>query len=184
MEARLPGLLSNSPSDRLRTALDIFNELAAIDAFPLATPQKATRISADESAQLRRVLDMLHSRFAEPIRMRDLCAIGNMSERSLHRLFVRHLGENVSDYLGRLRIGRTCMWLVETDRPIGVIAADAGFSNLSNFNRQFRNARHMSPREFRQYYLKHGIMPDLGEFELTKRSPSLERPKRRKARRH
>ena len=179
MEARLPGLLSNSPSDRLRTALDIFNELAAIDAFPLATPQKATRISADESAQLRRVLDMLHSRFAEPIRMRDLCAIGNMSERSLHRLFVRHLGENVSDYLGRLRIGRTCMWLVETDRPIGVIAADAGFSNLSNFNRQFRNARQMSPREFRQYYLKHGIMPGLGEFELTKRSPSLERPKRR-----
>jgi AraC-like DNA-binding protein len=177
METRLPGLLSNSPCDRLRTALDILKELAAMDAVPLATAQKAARITADESAQLKQVLDLLHQRFAQPIRMRDLCAVGNMSERSVHRLFVRHLGENMSDYLSRLRIGRACMWLVETDRPIGVIAADAGFSNLSNFNRQFRTARHMSPREFRQYYIKHGSMPGLGEFEVTKRSPSLERPK-------
>ena len=178
MESRLSGLLSNSARDRLQTALDILTELAAMDAVPLATPQKATRITADESAQLKRVLDLLHKRFAEPIRMRDLCAVGNMSERSLHRLFVRHLGENMTDYLSRLRIGRACMWLVETDRPVGVIAADAGFSNLSNFNRQFRTARCMSPREFRQYYMKHGSMPELDALELTKRSPSLERPKR------
>jgi transcriptional regulator GlxA family with amidase domain len=179
VESRLPGLLSNSARGRLQTALDILTDLAAMDAVPLATPQKAVPITANESAQLKRVLDLLHKRFAEPIRIRDLCAVGNMSERSLHRLFVRHLGENMTDYLSRLRIGRACMWLVETDRPVSLIAVDAGFSNLSNFNRQFRTARHMSPREFRQYYLRHGSMPELDEFELTKRSPSLERPKRR-----
>jgi AraC-like DNA-binding protein len=180
MESRLSGLLSNSALDRLHTALDILTELAATDAVPLATPQKASGITAGESAQLKRVLDLLHKRFAEPIRIRDLCAVGNMSERSLHRLFVRHLGENMTDYLSRLRIGRACMWLVETDRPVSVIAADAGFSNLSNFNRKFRTARQVSPREFRQYYIKHGSLPDLDQFELTRRSPSLERPERRK----
>ncbi len=179
MESRLPGLLSDSPRDRLRAALDILTELAATDALPLASIRNANRITADESAQLKRVLDLLHRHFAEPIRMRDLCAVGNMSERSLHRLFVRHLGENMTDYLSRLRIGRACMWLVETDRPISVIAAEAGFSNLSNFNRKFRAARHVSPREFRQYYLRHGSMPGRDKFELTTRSPSLERPKRR-----
>jgi AraC-like DNA-binding protein len=178
VESRLPGLLSNSARDRLHTTLDILTDLATMDAVPLATPQKAVPITADESAQLKRVLDLLHKRFAEPIRIRDLCAVGNMSERSLHRLFVRHLGENMTDYLSRLRIGRACMWLVETDRPISLIAVDAGFSNLSNFNRQFRTARHVSPREFRRYYIKHGSMPDLYEFELTKRSPSLENTKR------
>jgi AraC-like DNA-binding protein len=182
MESRLPGLLSNSARDRLRTALDVLTELAEMDAVPLATPQKAARITADESAQLKRILDRLHERFAEPIRMRDLCAVGNLSERSLHRLFVRHLGQNITDYLGRLRIGRACMWLVETDRPITDIAADAGFSNLSNFNRRFRAVRHMSPREFRRFYRKHGSLPGPDDFELTKRSPSLERPKRRNAR--
>lgn len=182
MQSRLPGLLSNSARDRLRTALELLTELADMEAVPLATPQKAVRITADESAQLNRILDLLHKRFAEPIRVQDVCAVGNMSERSVHRLFVRHLGENMTDYLGRLRIGRACMWLVETERPIGVIASDAGFSNLSNFNRQFRSARQMSPKEFRSYYRKHGRMPNLAEFDLTKRSPSLERPKGRNVR--
>jgi AraC-like DNA-binding protein len=179
MESRVPGLLSNSSRDRLRTALDVLTDLAEIEAAPLATPQKATQITVDESAQLKRILDLLHERFAEPIRMGDLCAVGNMSERSLHRLFVRHLGQNMTDYLGRLRIGRACMWLVETDRPVSMIATDAGFSNLSNFNRRFRAARQMTPKEFRGYYMKHGRMPDLDHPDLTKRSPSLEGAKHR-----
>ena len=175
MESHLTGLLSTSPRRRLQTALGLLTELADVDGVSLATPQKAARITQDESTQLNRILDLLHKRFAEPLRVQDLCAAGNLSERSLHRLFVRHLGENVTDYLGRLRIGRACMWLVETERPISLIAAAAGFSNLSNFNRRFRTARQMTPKEFRQYYVKHGRMPELDKVDLTKRSPSLER---------
>jgi len=174
MESRLSGLLSGSSRERLRTALDVLTELAEEEAVALATTQKSTPGTSDESGQLSRILELLHKRFPEPIRVQDVCRVGNLSERSLHRLFMRHLGENLTDYLGRLRIGRACMWLVETDRPISLIAADAGFSNLSNFNRRFRAARHMSPREFRSYYAKHGRMPDADELDLRKRSPSLE----------
>ncbi len=177
MEPYMSGLLSASPRERVRAAIELLAELAESEAVPLATPQKAARMTQDESTQLNRILDVLHKRFAEPLRLRDLCAIGNMSERTLHRLFVRHLGENVTDYLSRLRIGRACMWLVETDRPISVIANDAGFSNLSNFNRRFRTARQMTPKEFRRHYVKHGRLPELDKVDLTKRSPSLERGK-------
>lgn len=176
MESRLPGLLSESAGERLHTALGVLVELAEIEAVPLATPQNATRISDDHEAQLNRILNLLHERFAEPIPLQDLCAAGNISERSLHRLFMRHTGESVTGYLCRLRIGRACMWLVETDEPISVIATNAGFANLSNFNRRFRATRHMSPKELRQYYINHGSMPNPDDFEITKRSPSLERP--------
>jgi AraC-like DNA-binding protein len=179
MDSCLAGLLSNSPRERLQAALELLAELVDREAVSLATPLKTTRITQDESTQLNRILDVLHKRFAEPLRVRDLCAVGNMSERTLHRLFVRHLGENVTDYLGRLRIGRACMGLVETDRPISVIAAEAGFSNLSNFNRRFRAARQMTPKEFRRHYVKHGRLPELDSVDLTRRSPSLERAKRR-----
>ena len=182
MESRLPGLLSDSSQERLRTALDVLTELSELEAIALATPQKSAPITADESAQLNRVLEFLHTRFADPIRVRDVCAVGNLSERSLHRLFIHHLGENLTDYLGRLRIGRACMWLVETDQPISLIASDAGFFNLSNFNRRFRAARHMSPKQFRSYYAKHGRIPNLDEVDLRKRSPSLENAKGRSAR--
>lgn len=179
MENRLPGLLSHSARERLRTALDLLAELADIEAVPLATPPKSARMTVNESTQLKQILDVLHTRFADPIRVQDLCAAGNMSERSLHRLFIRHIGESLSDYLGRLRIGRACMWLVETERPIGVIAIDAGFSNLSNFNRRFRAARNMTPKEFRRSYASHGRIPELDEVDLTIRSPSLEKPHQR-----
>ena len=125
MESRLPDLLSDSPRQRLHTALELLSELADIEAAPLATQITARPEASIESEQLTRVLNLLHKRFAESIRVEDLCSVGNLSPRSLHRLFVRHVGENLSDYLGRLRIGCACMLLVETDRPISVIASEA-----------------------------------------------------------
>jgi AraC-like DNA-binding protein len=175
MEARLPQLLSDSPHQRLQAALETLSELAEAEATPLATQITVRPEASNDSAQLTRVLNLLHKRFAEPIRVEDLCSAGNLSPRSLHRLFVHHVGENVSDYLGRLRIGRACMLLVETDRPVSVIASEAGFSNLSNFNRRFLEARGMTPRDFRRFVVQYGRMPDSQpEVELNKRSPSLE----------
>ncbi len=180
MVSRLLELLSDSPLKRLLTAQELLCELADTEAMPLAT-QTATRPeSSSESRQLACVLERLHQNFDHPIRLDELCKLANLSARSLHRLFVRHIGETFSDYLGRLRIGRACMLLVETERPISVIAAETGFSNLSNFNRRFREARHMTPREFRRFVVEHGRMPDSEPgMDLTKRSPSLEHPIRR-----
>ena len=176
MESCLPDLLSHSPLKRLHTAQELLCELADTKAASLATQIATSPKSADESRQLARILDLLHKRFAKPVRIEDLCMAANLSARSLHRLFTRHLGENVSEYLGRLRIGRACMLLVETDYPISMVAAETGFSNLSNFNRQFRDARHMTPKEFRRFVVKYGRMPEVQpELDLTKRSPSLEK---------
>jgi len=175
MEACRPRLLSASPQQRLQTALDLLTELAETEAIPLATHLATRPKPSGESEQLTRVLNLLHKQFADPIRVEDLCSTGNLSPRSLHRLFVRHLGENMSDYLGKLRIGRACMLLVETDRPINVIASEVGFSNLSNFNRRFLTARHMTPKAFRRFVVEQGRMPhSLRAADLTKRSPSLE----------
>jgi AraC-like DNA-binding protein len=175
MESCLPDLLSHSPLKRLHTVQELLCELADMKATALATQIATSPKSADESGQLVRILDLLHKRFAKPIRIEDLCTAANISARSLHRLFTRHLGENVSEYLGRLRIGRACMLLVETDYPISMVAAETGFSNLSNFNRQFRDARQMTPKEFRRFVVKYGRMPEVQpELDLTKRSPSLE----------
>jgi AraC-like DNA-binding protein len=180
MESRLPGLLSDSPLKRLHAAQELLCELADTAAMPLATQTATSPELCSESRQFACVLERLHRNFDSPIRLEELCKLANLSARSLHRLFVRHVGENFSDYLGRLRIGRACMLLVETERPIGVIASETGFSNLSNFNRRFREARHMTPKEFRRFVVEHGRMPDSQPgMDLTKRSPSLEHPIRR-----
>jgi AraC-like DNA-binding protein len=40
--------------------------------------------------------------------------------------------------------------LLQTNRPIAEICFDAGYQNLSNFNRQFRAETGMTPREYRR----------------------------------
>jgi AraC-like DNA-binding protein len=177
MEARVPELLAESPQKRLHAALETLMALAEADAMPLATsPVTVFPVSGYEPAQLNRVLDLLHTRFRERLRIQDLCAAGNLSERSLHRFFLRHLGESVTDYLRRLRIGRACMLLAETDLPVSLVALQSGFANLANFNRQFRIARRMTPKEFRKYFAQHGRLPPADhEIDLTQRPPSLEK---------
>jgi AraC-like DNA-binding protein len=176
MQSRLTKLLGGSPQLRLQAALETLTELADSEAYPLATlPMAAGAMLRHEPAQLNRVLDLLHKRFCEPIRIEDLCSAGNLSARSLHRFFIRHVGESVTDYLGRLRIGRACMLLAETDLPVRAIAMESGFSNLANFNRRFRAARQMTPKEFRKYFEAHGRLPDMQNgVDLTKRPPSLD----------
>ena len=105
MESRLPELLSDSPLKRLHAVQEQLCALAEMEATPLATqaavPISVRSESSSESAQLARILDRLHQRFADPIRIEDLCSVANLSARSLHRLFIwwMQLDESYS-YLG------------------------------------------------------------------------------------
>ncbi|MFL6427306.1 MAG: helix-turn-helix domain-containing protein [Acidobacteriaceae bacterium] len=177
---RLDGLLNESATSRLHTALDLLLELADAQATQLskAAATVATTLDA-EPAQLTRVLNHLHKRFHETVRIGALCRIGNISSRSLHRLFVKHTGESVSAYLSKLRIGRACMRLAETNFPVSMIADEVGLSNLANFNRQFRRIRQMTPTAYREHFRKHGTSPDRSPAkDLLIRPPSLEHSRR------
>jgi AraC-like DNA-binding protein len=176
----LEGLLNERATSRLHAALDLLLELAEAQATPLskAAATVATTVDA-EPAQLTRILNHLHKRFHESVRIDTLCRIGNISSRSLHRLFVKHTGESVSAYLSKLRIGRACMRLAETDLPVSMIACEVGLSNLANFNRQFRRIRQMTPTAYREHFRKHGTSPDRSAAkDLLIRPPSLDRHRR------
>jgi len=199
MRARLPALLDASPRVRLAAVLDTLVELADADALPLASPSVhvnaghgsrrpipsgdalARQSTSSEAERLNRVLDLLDRRFNEPLRIAELCAVANLSERSLHRYFIQHVGESVGRYLGRLRIGYATRQLTDTGWPISVIAAKAGFPNLANFNRQFMATRGMTPSAWRRFFEMHGHTPQAaaGQPTLETRSPSLERARNR-----
>lgn len=179
VRACVPDLLDEEPRHRLAAVLDVLALVAEDDAQPLAAPgaHASTRAgSAPEAERLNRVLDLLDRRFAEPLRMADLCAVANLSERSLHRHFVRHVGESVGRYLSRVRIAYATRQLTDTTWPIAVIAAKAGFPNLANFNRQFLAARGMTPGTWRRFFETHGHTPPATTDTpaLDARPPSLE----------
>ena len=56
------------------------------------------------------------------------------------------------DNVNGLRIGRACELLVGSQRRITDICFEVGFSNLSNFNRQFLAQKAMSPSTYRSHH--------------------------------
>jgi AraC-like DNA-binding protein len=75
--------------------------------------------------------------------------MANMSVPTFTRFFRRMTGDSFVSYINRIRIARACTLLEETRNPIVEVAAEAGFGNLSHFNRQFRARTGMPPRVYR-----------------------------------
>jgi len=149
----IDALFARPPADRLTLLIDILRRLAEDSAAtPLASPIAAVpQLSADR-ARLDRVLDLIHARYMEPLTLDALADVAALSPSGLHRMFVRHVRSPVSVYITRLRLGEACALLSGTMRPIAHIAADVGYDSLANFNRQFKAAKQMTPRQYRRQF--------------------------------
>jgi AraC-like DNA-binding protein len=180
LRGRAKGLLSESPRERLGVVLDALCALADEDAAPLASPSafddgRAGRPSGHEPERLNRALAVIEARFAERLTVGELASAARLSERTLNRYFVQHLGESAGRYLNRVRIGHACRMLADTSWPVAVIAAQSGFANVAHFNRQFRALKETTPAGYRKEFA--GAARHAGDGEtLEARSPSLERP--------
>ncbi|MDR5827698.1 AraC family transcriptional regulator [Caballeronia sp. LP006] len=179
MRTQLDKLLCNAPRERLGAALNVLCSLAEAPGRPLASPaafnERTDGPSGHEPERINRVLSMIDSRFAEPLRLSELCEAANVSERSLARYFEQHMGESVGRYITRVRIGHACRMLAHTSAPVSVVAARSGFPNVANFNRQFKAMKDLTPVAYRRQFAAGDVAEAHAGPRITERSPSLQR---------
>ncbi|KJY82955.1 AraC family transcriptional regulator [Vibrio galatheae] len=115
------------------------------------TPYRISQVTGDKEAhrKVERATQYIENHFHAAIRISDLCQALHISESSAYRLFEKHFGVSFSDHLKQFRIGKACELLANTQAPIALVAERTGFQNLSNFNRQFRSVKQMTPSQFR-----------------------------------
>jgi len=83
------------------------------------------------------------------VRMSAAAAIVGMNESTFSRHFRRMTGNNFVDCVRKIRIARACTLLESDALGITDICFECGFQNISNFNRNFRREKGMTPRESR-----------------------------------
>ncbi len=149
---RFETLFSCPPAERLLTLLAVLHQLATEDAKPLAAVAPLHVPASDSRERIDRILTHIHVHYAEELRLQDLSDVAALSESGLHRLFVKHTGKTVSDYISSMRIGDACARLSGTDQQINFIADAVGFKSLANFNRQFLDRKGMTPRAYRSLF--------------------------------
>ena len=143
-------LLSASISERLYILFRIFEALALTDEYILLSspgfidPYLETGLSPISKAR-----EYILQNFQTYIRVNDLLEITNMSNTTFCSEFKRSCNMNFKKYLTNVRIGYACRLLIASELIIAEIAYKSGFENLSNFNRQFKRLKGITPIQYR-----------------------------------
>ncbi len=134
---------------RLIQFLRVLEVLAqAHEVQALATPGFAGGGDPFDQERMNRVCRFIEERLAEPIFLAETARLAHLSAGAFSRFFRLHTGKTFPAYVNELRVGRACRLLAEGGRNVTEVAFACGFENLSNFNRQFRRLKGMTPREF------------------------------------
>jgi AraC-like DNA-binding protein len=136
---------------RLLLFLEILEMLAASGAYGrLASPGYSPSLALYQGERINRVCDLIAKKFREDVTQSEAARLAGMSGPSFSRFFRRATNRTFRGFLNQVRIGHACQLLLETDRTVTDICYEAGFSNLSNFNRQFLRLRKTTPRDYRR----------------------------------
>jgi AraC-like DNA-binding protein len=107
---------------------------------------------AVQRSLILRIKDYIDQRLTDPaLAPAEIAAAVNISPRYLHKLFSEE-NHTVSLYIRGLRLDQARRDLLDprlAGRPIASIACACGFGDLSGFNRAFKEAYGISPKELR-----------------------------------
>lgn len=111
---------------------------------------------ADEShprakldSRVRRAMDYLAARPAEPFRLEMLAKHCGLSESRLSHLFREETGETPQVYSEELRLRLAQQLLVHSGLRVNEVAAEAGFADPFYFAKRFQKFAKCSPTEYR-----------------------------------
>ena len=97
---------------------------------------------------LQGVEDAIDAAGADTPSMADLASLAGVHASHLLRTFRRYHGTTVATYVRRRRIERARVEVAKGDRPLSMIALDAGFADQSHFTRVFRQTFGETPARY------------------------------------
>jgi AraC-like DNA-binding protein len=97
---------------------------------------------------IQKALEYIVQHFHEEVTMKEMLAITNMSNSAFCNTFKKTCRMTFKKYLLNVRVGYACKLLTDDTLNISQIAYNCGFENLSNFNRQFKKIKNITPSQF------------------------------------
>jgi len=138
---------------RFYALLSIFEILGSTDEYKLlTTPNSMNNFSSKGNEPMQKAMQFILQNFQKKIQTEDLLEISHKSYASFYSAFKRAFQMPFKDYLVNVRVGYACKRLAEGSINISEIAYESGFENMSNFNRQFKKIKGVTPSRFQKQY--------------------------------
>ena len=119
------------------------------DLVWLNVPNLLSVYSGQAPGRVHKLMHYIQQNFKEEITLKQAASVSGLQIHSFCRFFKSLTNRTFSDFLNEVRIGFSCKLLQQSDLPVTQIALEAGYTNISYFNRCFKKINKMSPKDYR-----------------------------------
>jgi AraC-like DNA-binding protein/ligand-binding sensor protein len=102
------------------------------------------------SSALRKAERYIWSNYTRKLSLQEIAEASGLSAPYFSTIFKDEMGENLSNYLNRLRVEKAAAMLMETGLTLHEIALACGFEDQSWFSKIFKNFTGLSPGKYRE----------------------------------
>ncbi len=137
--------------ERFILLLKILNILTHSKHQPLSSYIYKKQYSDDEGRRMNAIMEFTMNNYKNEILLYDIASVANMTKNAFCKYFKKRTNKTYVQFLTELRIENVCKQLLtNNDVSISELAENNGFNNISNFNRQFKNLKQLTPLAYRK----------------------------------
>ncbi len=147
----IKGLENAEGYDHMSKLLSILDAISVKTNNALLTHEPIS--SFDSKGIIDEIMEYTFTHFQENIKLEDIAALAKMSESNFRRFFKLNTKKSYSKFLKEIRIAHACKLLKDKNLFVSQIFHECGYRNITNFNRQFKEIKGITPSEYRAQVL-------------------------------
>lgn len=154
IEKHMVDLSSQSGLTRLVKLLTILELMASSQDYTyLSSPNyKPVSINSEDEHRMEIIYNHVMRNYKREIPLKEISDMMNLTPQSFCRYFKSRYNKVFSSFVNEVRIGNASKLLIENNLNVTQICYESGFNHLSNFNRQFKKLKNMTPSEYQRKY--------------------------------
>ena len=104
----------------------------------------------NESQRINNAYEYIMHNFKSKISLVEVAKIVYMSPSAFSRYFKTRTRKSFSQFVIELKVGYACNLLLRENQTVTQVCYECGFNNLSNFNKQFKKLKKITPKKYQQ----------------------------------
>lgn len=142
----------NALFDRLFATDNVWKNYSDCYALIDFLLESAVPMPTEPNQGIQRVIEYVAEHYKNPISIKTLSGIANMSESNFYAAFKKHKGISPIAYLNRYRLSVAADKLMETTATISEISYSVGIHDSLYFSKLFKKTYGVAPKEYRMAY--------------------------------
>ncbi|MEO5999851.1 MAG: AraC family transcriptional regulator [Chitinophagaceae bacterium] len=155
IKEKLLNLIETTGIERINILFSILNRIASCsDIELLSSSGFFSSINENQTYRMNLIYKYVINNFKNQVSIDLVAQQVNMTATSFCRFFKKRTTKSFIQYINEIRVGYACKLLLEENQSISEIAYESGFENISNFNKQFKKIKNITPSQFIMFLAK------------------------------